>query len=94
MEILHQNNASRAIEEYMACTTLDGPSRCHLCNDFEMDPFEFASGVAFEKWRMAASRQYAYIACDAGIGHWEDDTLDRMRVVIAVDDSRWRLYIT
>lgn len=24
MEILHQNNASRAIVEYMACTTLDG----------------------------------------------------------------------
>lgn len=59
-----------------------------------MDPFEFASGVALAKQRMAASRQYANIACDAGIGHWEDDTLDRMRVVIAVDDSRWRLYIT
>ena len=50
--------------------------------------------MALAKQRMAASRQYAYIACDAGIGHWEDDTLDRMRVVIAVDDSRWRLYIT
>lgn len=59
-----------------------------------MDPFEFASATPLAKQRMAASRQYAYIACDAGIGHWEDDTLDRMRVVIAVDDSRWRLYIT